>query len=166
LLQVGSNYYADGAQLKRHDDGERSDNNIDAGSDYNDVDALQRPDFGEPLLKDVDGSKLAEMMYKLKGFLKQAEEEQYTVMMMRMEEDDESSELQPTNVIMTIIQKMLWRMQSSYYAQKYDKQVIYIKSYRRRERWLDAAYCKGSAYFSAIPEENIVDKLGVKCMAC
>ena len=54
------------------------------------------------------------------------------------------------------------QLTSSYYAQKYDEQVIYIESYHRRGRWLDAAYDKGSAYFSAIPEEDTIDKLGVK----
>jgi hypothetical protein len=154
---------ADGAQLKRQDDGERSNNNID-GSDVDYNTALQRNDFGQPLLKEIDDNKIAEMMYKLKGFLKQAEGEQYDDGDDgdENEEDDESSELQPTNVKLLDDNLEEAMAQSSYYAQKYDKKVIYIESYRRRGRWLDASYHKGWAYFSSIPEENIVDKLGVK----
>ena len=118
---------------------------------------------GEPLLKEIDGSKIAELM---RGFIKQAEGEQYDDDDDdENEEDDESSELQlaPTHVKLLDDNDSEKAMtQSSYYAQKYDKQVIYIESYRRRGRWLDAAYDKGWAYFSAIPEEDTIDKLGVK----
>ena len=53
-------------------------------------------------------------------------------------------------------------IQSANYAEKYDKQVIYIESYRWRGRWLDASKSKGWAYFESIPEEDVVDHLGVK----
>ena len=53
-------------------------------------------------------------------------------------------------------------VQSSYYAQKYDGQVIYIESYRWRRRWLDASKRKGSAYFKSIHQDDVVDHLGVK----
>ena len=106
----------------------------------------------------------------MRGFLKQAEGEQYDDNdddeIENKEEDDDSSELQlaPTHVkLLDDNDSEKAMMQSSYYAQKYDKQVIYIESYRRRGRWLDVPYGKGStAYFSSVPEENTVDKLGVK----
>ena len=117
---------------------------------------------GESLLKEIDGNKIAELMYKLKGFLRQSEGEQYDD---NKNEDDDSSELQlvPTHVKLLDDNSEKAIAQSSYYyAEKYDNQVIYIESYRRRGRWLDAAYHKGFAYFSAIPEEDTIDKLGVK----
>ena len=53
-------------------------------------------------------------------------------------------------------------MQSANYAEKYDGQVIYIESYRWRGRWLDASKSKGWAYFKSVPEEDVVDHLGLK----
>ena len=32
------------------------------------------------------------------------------------------------------------QLSSNHYAQKYDRQVIYIESYRRRGQWLDASH--------------------------
>ena len=53
--------------------------------------------------------------------------------------------------------------QSSYtYARMYDNKVIYIESYRRRGRWLDASYRKPWAYFQQVHQDDVVDKRGVK----
>ena len=52
--------------------------------------------------------------------------------------------------------------QSYFYANLYNNKVIYIESYRRRGRWLDASYRRPWAYFQQVHREDIVDKLGVK----
>ena len=118
---------------------------------------LQKQNFREPLPS--EGSNLVEMMlYKLKGVLQQNDGEQYYD---NHDRDDIPGEPQPVN-IMEFHNDELAVQQSSKYAEMYDNQVIYIESYRRRGRWLDASYKSGSAYFSQVPEENVVDKLGVK----
>lgn len=147
------NITADGLQLKRQEGEEKSNNNIDGSDHLN----------GEPLLKEIDDSKIAELMYK---FLRQPEGGQYYYDDNKNEENDDSSELQLAPAHAKLLddnsENAIVQSTSSYYAEKYDEQVIYIESYHRRGRWLDAAYHEGYAYFSAIPEEDTVDKLGVK----
>ena len=50
----------------------------------------------------------------------------------------------------------------TYYAAMYDGKIVYIETYRWRGRWLDTSYSSGWAYFKSVPEEDVVDHLGVK----
>lgn len=48
------------------------------------------------------------------------------------------------------------------YAKKFIGQVIYIESYRWRGHWMDASRNKHHPYFSSVPQEDLVEKAGVK----
>ena len=145
------------------DDEEESSDGVRMNGNY----ASQMQHFGEPLPNDGnDGSNTAELMNKLKAILNQEEGEQDE------DEDDEddddeeeSNEFQPAKFNEKLLdddKEEAVEQSSYYYAKKYHGQVIYIESYRRRGRWLDSSRRRGSAYFSAVPEESTVDKLGVK----
>ena len=160
---------ADRVQLKGQNDGELPDSVIDDDDRMNNNNAMQRQDLPEepfPNGPGIDGSKFAEMMSELKVFINQAKGEKYDDEEEDYDESRQSELQQPAKFNVEFLddnsEEAVEQYSSSDYARKYDKQVIYIESYRRRGRWLDAAYDKGSGYFSQVPEENTVDTLGVK----
>ena len=154
----------DNTKLASNDDSVLKKMGVDKG-DENDIDPLQDRDFMEPLhnAEEKDGYDdidLVEMELYNEAFHNQNDGEEHD----ESNNNDDESEPLLVNIKQhdEEFEEAKEQLSPNHYAQKYDRQVIYIESYCRRGRWLDASHSFGWAYSLDIPEENVVDKLGVK----